>query len=79
MTDEEIKTKGFLVRFPEDLHKLLTHIAVDRGKSLGDTIIAAMADWAKQQPESAIYGKPATPKPSKPGPKPKKAKAPAQK
>jgi hypothetical protein len=71
MTEEE-KRKVFSVRFPPDLHKLLTHIAVERGKSLGDTIIEAMAKWASEQPESTIYGKPAPPKPSKPGPKKKK-------
>lgn len=73
MTEEE-KKKVFSVRFPHDLHKLLTHIAVDKGVSLGDMIIQTMAEWAVAQPEATLYAKPATPKASKPGPKAAKKK-----
>ncbi len=67
--EEEIPRKPFTVRFPPEMHRLLTHLAVDRGLSLGDLVVGVMAEWAQKQPETTRYGTVSPPKPSKRGPK----------
>jgi predicted HicB family RNase H-like nuclease len=66
---EETPRKPFTVRFPPEMHRLLAHLAVDRGLSLGDLMVRVMAEWAEKQPETARYGTVSLPKPSKRGPK----------
>ncbi len=68
---EEIPKRHFTVRFPPDAHRLLTHLAIERGLSLGDLVVSVMIEWAQKQPETPRYGTIEQPKISKRGPKKK--------
>jgi hypothetical protein len=50
------KKKPFMVRMPEELHRNLMHLAVDRGEDLATIVVDVMTDWWKQQPEFGRYG-----------------------
>lgn len=66
---EADEKKMFTVRLPLEAHRLLSHIALDRGISLSDLMVSEMVKWANAQPETTKYGTVETPSTSKRGPK----------
>ena len=59
---ETPKAKGFLVRFPPELHRLLRLISVERDESLNDLVVQVMQEWVEEQPEAERFRAPETQK-----------------
>jgi hypothetical protein len=54
----EEDTQKFVLRLPENLHRALRHVAIDRGTSLNALINDVVAEWWSHQPERAGSVKP---------------------
>lgn len=44
-----------LVRVPQELHRALKHVAVDRDTSVNDVVTQALQEWWRAQPERRRY------------------------
>jgi predicted HicB family RNase H-like nuclease len=47
----------FVLRLPEDFHRALRHVAIDRGVSLNRLILEVLEQWWAKHPEHAVYAK----------------------
>ena len=45
----------FVLRLPEDFHRALRHVAIDRGVSLNALITEVLEQWWSKQPEHMRY------------------------